>query len=277
MKILDYFKQSFRRKRARRITSEYPAKITSFHLEREEKVDFANWENPLVNPITITQQMVDFFKKFIQPGDLVIDIGANIGDTTVPMALAAGAGGITLGFDPNPYVYKILEVNASLNKDKLTIIPLQYAITVEEEEFFFISSEASFSNGGISPVKESKHGKFIYPGKIKGINLKCFLEKNYADKINKLSFIKIDTEGYDKEIIKSISALISQYKPVIVAESFKKASDEEKMELFDVIEKHGYVIFYFEDFDIDAKVTPINNRNEILNWSKTINIYAKPR
>ena len=53
--------------------------------------------------------MVDFYKKCIKKGDFVIDIGANVGDTTVPMAIAAGAEGLTLGFDPNPYVYKILE------------------------------------------------------------------------------------------------------------------------------------------------------------------------
>ena len=86
MKIGRYFKESFRRKKARRFTKEYPARIDSFKLKDEGKIDFANWENPLVISKQITQDMVDFFKKFIKKGDLVIDIGANIGDTTVPMA-----------------------------------------------------------------------------------------------------------------------------------------------------------------------------------------------
>lgn len=276
MSILDYIKASFRRKKARRVTKEYPAKIDSFDLANEGIIQFANWDNPLYTPIVLTQNMVDFFKQFIKKGDLVIDIGANIGDTTVPMALAAGSDGVTLGFDPNPYVFKILEINSTLNREKQNIVPLPYAITVKEEEFYYVSSEASFSNGGIAPTKDSKHGKFFHKEKIKGINLKAFLEEKYNDKINKLSFIKIDTEGYDKEIIKSIADLLATFKPVIVAESFGKGSDEDKLELYDVIEKLGYELFYFEDFDIDAKIIKLTVRNDILNWKKTINIYARP-
>jgi FkbM family methyltransferase len=276
MNILNYFRESFRRKMARRITKVYPAILNSFDLKDEGKVDFANWENPLATQISITQQMVDFFKKFIKKGDLVIDIGTNIGDTTVPMALAAGSSGLTLGFEPNPFVYKILEKNASLNKEKLNIVPHPYAISVKEEEFYYISSEASFANGGISPTIKSIHGKFICPDKIKGVNLLELLEQKYNDKLKKLSFIKIDTEGYDKEIIKSISGLIEKYKPVIVAESFGDNTPEEKIELYNVIEKHGYEIFYFHDFDINTRIIKIGKSNEMTNWKTTINIYAVP-
>lgn len=277
MKIGRYFKESFRRKKARRFTKEYPARIDSFKLKDEGKIDFANWENPLVISKQITQDMVDFFKKFIKKGDLVIDIGANIGDTTVPMALAAGNTGIALGFDPNPYVYKILEINSSLNKEKQHIIPLPYAITVDDEEFYYVSSEASFANGAISSTKESMHGKFIFPDKIKGVNLQSLLEKNYNNKLDSFSFIKIDTEGYDKEIIKSLSGLIQKYKPVIVAESFGKSSPKAKEELYNVIEKHGYEIFYFEDFDVKANIIKIEKSQEMNRWKNTINIYAIPK
>ena len=276
MNILKYFKQSFQRKRARRIRQEYPAKVSTFVLEREGQIDFANWDNPLVSPVEITQAKVDFYKRFIKEGDLAIDIGANIGDTTVPMALAAGKSGTVLGFDPNPYVYKILKKNASLNEDKVNIIPLCYAITVKEEEFYYISSEASFCNGGISPTKESRHGKYIYEEKIKGINLDQFLEQHYAFMLPKLSLIKIDTEGYDKEIIKSISDLISKYKPAIIAECFKNFTDNEKLELFDVITKLGYEIYYFEDFVAETQIIKLTERKDITKWNKGIDIYALP-
>jgi len=276
MGIINFFKASFLRKKARRYTQEYPPKVDSFVLKEEGRIDFVNWSNPLVARVIINQEMVDFFKKFIKKGDLVIDIGANIGDTTVPMALAAGSSGITLGFEPNSYVFKILEKNASVNKEKQNIVPLNYAISVKEEEFYYVSSEASFANGAISPTKESAHGKFVLPNKIKGVNLMTLLEEKYPDQLEKLSFIKIDTEGYDKEIIKSIAGLIEKYKPVIVAESFGDSTPEAKMELFDVIKQHGYEIFYFEDFNINARIIKLQESKEMTNWKKTINIYAIP-
>ena len=48
MNIVRYFKESFRRKKARRVTQEYPAKIDSFDLKDEGTIEFANWDNPLL-------------------------------------------------------------------------------------------------------------------------------------------------------------------------------------------------------------------------------------
>ena len=275
--MLKYLKESFARKKARRFTREYPTKVFTYDLEGEGKVEFAQWENPLFKPEDLSSDILNFYKKCIKKGDFVIDIGANVGDTTVPMALAAGKEGLTLGFDPNPYVYKILEKNASLNTEKTNIKPHCLAITTEDEEFYFISSEASFSNGGISPTKESHHGKFVYPEKIKGVNLMRFLDKNYSEWLDKLAFIKIDTEGYDKEIIKSISDLILKYKPVFVAESFKRASDEYKMELYDVIANLGYELFCFEDFNVKNELVKLTDRKDLTKWKTTVNIYALPK
>lgn len=277
MNILEYFRNSFRRKYARRYTREYPAVITKYQLEKEGLIEFANWDNPLMPTIDINQKYVDFFRKFIKEGDLVIDIGANIGDTSILMALVAGSKGMTLAFDPNPLAFKILEVNAKLNKEKVNIVPVRHAITTQEEEFYYISSEASFTNGGISTTKESRHGKYVYPEKIKGVHLKTFLENHYRDQMSKLSFIKVDAEGYDKEIIKSISDLLTTYKPVIIAESFSKSSNDEKLELYDVIKRLNYKIFYFEDFTVDAKVIELHDRMDITKWKETINIYAVPQ
>ncbi len=275
--MIKYFKDSFSRKIARRITKDYPAKIETFNVDGFGKVEFANWDNPLVIPRELDSNLISFFKQFIKEGDFCIDIGANIGDTTVPMALCNGKDGITLGFDPNPYVYKILEVNASLNIDKTNIVPVPFAISEREEEFYFISSEASFSNGGISTDKSTKHGKFIHPDKIKGVNLEDYLNENYKNWLPKFSFIKIDTEGYDKEILKSIRGLIKQFMPTIVAESFGKSTDAEKIELYEVIEQMGYDIYYFDDFFLDTDVKKLNEKKDILNYKQTINIYAKPK
>src|SRR5207249_11402124 len=110
--MFKYLRDSFTRKKARRITAKYPARTDVYNLENEGRIEFANWENPLTKSFIITEPMINFFKKFIRQGDMAIDIGANIGDTTVPMAIAAGKEGLTLAFDPNPYVFEILKINS---------------------------------------------------------------------------------------------------------------------------------------------------------------------
>src|SRR6478609_9889329 len=114
-KLKNYLNLKLARKIARRITKEYGTRIDSFKLENDGIIEFANWENPLVKPHKISQAEVDFFRAFIKEGDFTIDIGANIGDTTVPIAIATGKTGLTLAFDPNPFVFKVLEINSTLN------------------------------------------------------------------------------------------------------------------------------------------------------------------
>jgi len=272
--MLDFIKASVKRKIARRFFKEYPYKIDRFMVEGYGEVEFANWVNPLVRPYELTEGEMKFWTKFINKGDLVIDIGANIGDTTVPMSLVAGENGLTIGFDPNPHVYRILKINATLNKDKTNILPLPYAITSEDCEVHYSSSEASFANGGISFDNYSEHGRFSLGKKVKGINLIQFLEKKYTDWLPKLSLVKIDAEGYDVEIIKSIRDLFKKYKPTLVGEFFLKFSLEQRKLLFDVIKSLDYHLFYFYDFYDIGDIFQITENN--LDRPEIFNFYALP-
>lgn len=264
--MFQYLIQSFRRKKARRFFQEYPYQIDRFQLEETGAVDFANWQNPLTTPKTIGQENVGFFKKFIQKGDLTIDIGANIGQMTVAMALAAGKEGQTLAFDPNPHVFKILEVNAGLNPALTNIRALNFAITDEEAEFFYHSSEASFNNGGISKQDTARHGRFALPTKVRGIVLERLLEEQYPDRLPKLALIKIDTEGYDKEIIRSIRGLLRRFKPVVITECFSKTTPEERAEQFGLLADLGYKLYHIDGFFAETPLIPIEKAAAMNKW-----------
>ncbi len=271
--MIDYFIKSLKRKIARRFTKEYPVRINSFDVENYGTVRYTYWENPIFLNRTISGGEVKFFAKFLKEGDLAIDIGANIGHETLQMALVTGKTGLTLSFDPNPYVYKILEKNSQLNTDKTNIATFNCAITNKEEEFYYHSSEATFSNGGISVDRKSKHGKYTFPHKIKGIVLESFLEKNYPHYLEKLKLIKIDTEGYDKEIIKSISNLLTKYQPVVITECFFRNTSEERYEQYNVLKAIGYSLYYVSDFEENAKIVPILAESDMLKW-KHFDLFA---
>ena len=271
--MFSYLINSFKRKLARRFTQQHPTRVDQFELAGRGRIDFTNWENPLVESKEINRETVAFFLQFLAEGDCAIDIGANIGHMTVQMALATGKTGLTLGFDPNPFVYAILAKNARLNPGRTTIKAHNLAISDEDNEFFYNSSEASFNNGGISLTSDNKHGKYALKTKVKGVNLEKFLAREYPAFITKLKLIKIDTEGYDKEIIKSISTLLARHQPTVITECFGRNTNEEKFEQFHLLKNLGYSLFYISDFTIDAEVVPITTQEDMLKW-KHFDFYA---
>ena len=104
--MFETIKKSFQRKIARRKHQEYETYLSIFWTNEFPSIDFFNWQNPLVSEKKITQNHLNFFKQFIKPGDMAIDIGANIGHISILMSLVAGPDGVVLSFDPNPIVLK---------------------------------------------------------------------------------------------------------------------------------------------------------------------------
>jgi FkbM family methyltransferase len=271
--MFEYFKRKIDKKIARRVTKKYPTRIDNFETHDFGNVKFANWENPLVKEKILNQSNIEFFQKFLSKGDTALDIGANIGHMTIPMSYACGKEGLVMAFDPNPFVFEILTQNIALNPDSTHIIANNFAITETDGDFFYNSSEASFNNGGISSEKVNRHGKYSLETKIKGVHLKKYLSESYPEQLNKLKLIKIDTEGYDIEIIKSISDLLLEFKPAVITECFGRNPEAKKFEQFEILTSLGYQLFYFSDFVGDATIEPIKTKEDMLKV-KHFDLYA---
>ena len=261
--MLNFIKKKIEKSRQKRTFKEYDYVVKSFQIaeDRIGKIDYAAWLHPFEKPKIFTDDDIRFYKKIVQKGAMAIDIGAHTGDTTLPMALAAGKEGLILALEPNQYVYKILEKNASLNKDSTNIVPLCFAATSEDGEFTFNYSDASFCNGGfLSQNKNKKHGH-DFTLKVKGVNLERYLFENYKDDLSRLKLIKVDAEGYDAQILRSIPKIINDYKPNLIVECYKRLTLEERNELYDVIEGYGYDIFYLENFEKNGEKKKIEKKN----------------
>ncbi len=273
--MINYIKRKITKFKAQTFFKEYAGELKTFDLPEYGKVQYFQWTNPLEKQKVITQEKVDFFKQFIKAGSFAIDIGAHTGDTTLPMGLAAGAAGKVIALDPNPYIFKLLVKNCSLNQGKINIEPLNYAATVKDGDFFYYSSEASFNNGAISHKPSAKNGRFQIKQKVKGINLPNYLEKNLSEWLPKLALIKVDTEGYDKDVLNSLHAIIGKYKPTVIMECFYKLNGNQRKELFDSVAIHGYELYHFDDFLSGTEVIRINTQEEMMKW-KHFDIYCIP-
>ena len=254
---------------------EYGTKVHSNPIEGYGDVKFAQWLHPSEKQVVLNKSHVDFYKQLAREGGTIVDIGTHTGDTTVPMALAVGKEGLVIGLEPNRYVFKILQENAALNKSLTNIDAHCFAATKEDGEFVFNYSDASFCNGGfLSEIENQKHNH-NYELKVLGKNLQKFLYDNYSDRLDKLDLIKIDAEGYDKEILKTIPEILSVYKPNLMIECYKKLTTEERSELFDIVNNQGYQLFYLENFEDNGKKVAITK--EQMNDQKHFEMLAVHR
>ncbi len=230
------------RPRQRVVFADYGHEVREFVLPRDGVIEYAQWLHPYDLPKSITQPAVDAIRQFVSPGDFVIDVGAHSGDTTVPMALAAGQGGCTLALEPNPYVFKVLAANAALNPGKTNIAPRCCAATHADGDFVFHYSDAAFCNGGFRSQQRWRFYRRKHALTIQGRNLLAMLQADFADWLPKLSYIKVDAEGYDRAILASILPIVRERQPVIRTEVYRKLLASERHELFDLLAGAGYRI-----------------------------------
>lgn len=54
---------------------------------------------------------VAFMGEFLEPGDVAVEVGANIGSLTVPLANAVGEEGTLIAFEPQPVLFQNLCAN----------------------------------------------------------------------------------------------------------------------------------------------------------------------
>lgn len=224
----------------------YSYDIITFDLPTDGQIQYAQWLHPSETHKVIRQEVVDELRKFIVPGDVAIDIGAHTGDTTIPIALATGREGCVLALEPNPYVFSILKQNSELNTDKATIIPLMIAATPEPGEFYFEYSDPGFCNGGLHDgINRWRHGH-AFKLKVRGENLQSYIAEHFPEFVSRVRFLKVDTEGYDYQVLSSLTNLISEQRPFIKAEVFKLLNLAQRERLYDFFLKLDYDVFMVE-------------------------------
>lgn len=219
----------------------YGHKIESYPADGGT-VEYANWLHPKQKPCDIGQAEIDFLRSFIRPGDCAIDIGALTGDTALPIALACGPSGTLLAFEPNPHVYKVLEINSRLNAGKVNIVPLNHAVTEQDGDYVFEYSDPGYSNGGLHEgISIWRHGH-AFPLNVKGVALSSLLKRQYPEVFSKLRYIKIDVEGYDLNVMRSIRDVLAAKRPYIRTEVYKWLPDDKRRETFRFLTGLGYVV-----------------------------------
>lgn len=224
----------------------YPYEVATFELPRDGRVQYAQWLHPSESTKVIRQEAVDEIRRFVAPGDVAIDVGAHTGDTTIPMALAAGPEGCVLAVEPNPYVFPVLQKNSELNPGKVNIVPLMIAATTEPGDIDLEYSDAGFCNGGLHDGISKWRHRHAVKLRARGENLQSYLAEHFQALVPRIRFLKVDAEGYDYRILASLTGLISAQRPFIKAEVFHLLSLAQRERLYDLLVELGYDVHLVE-------------------------------
>jgi FkbM family methyltransferase len=147
----------------------------------------------------------------LKKGDVFIDGGACLGETSLWAAQKVGEGGKVYAFEPNPQIYGSLQLNISKYKNmKDIILPLNFAL----------GANSGFMNFKDKGVGSSLHQK----GKIKVAvtALDHYLMRNPT---NKLDFIKLDVEGAEQAALLGAAETIKRFMPKLAICVYHRPAD----------------------------------------------------
>lgn len=180
-------------------------------------------------------EVKEFYKKLIQSEykpKLVFDVGANYGTHSI-LFLANNIPTIT--FEPNPACYDSFYKMATLNN--LTPNLEKVAVGNKESRETLTFPEKDTWLGSLTKEYTSTINTF---DKVKSIEIDVITLDNYTKSKNIIpDFIKIDTEGFEINVIEGAKKLL-QNNPTII--TFECVKEDEKKQLFDQFDSINYQI-----------------------------------
>lgn len=165
--------------------------------------DYSVWE-PLSTRV---------IKHYVQSGDVVLDVGANIGYYSVLCSKIVGDSGKVLAFEPTKHFAEICKENIKINELQ-NVSLFEFGLSNNESctDIFIGDNSATMHwlvdsprNGGEPIDKET-------------IRLKTLDSIIDSLNVDKIDFIKVDIDGHEPSFLEGAWDTITKYKPKILLE-----------------------------------------------------------
>lgn len=155
--------------------------------------------------------MKDVIFKYVKPGDVCLDIGANVGMYTIPLALRVGPIGQVFAFEPDEQTCNTLLKNISLNNLK-NVHAMRVAISNKDGKipFYCRPDTDQHSTYEKTTVKTPKGQHTIT---IESARIDTLVSNGT---ISKPDFIKIDIEGGEIDAIHGLGNTAKYVRAIMV-------------------------------------------------------------
>lgn len=146
-----------------------------------------------------------------RPGDVIYDIGANIGSETVGFSDIVGRGGAVYAFEPFPANLDQLRHNAATTRSA-NVEVLALALSDSSGELRFAAPAEG--NSGSGHVIESSAG-----GEHGAVIVACRTLDEVRTEIRRPRLLVVDAEGHEAAILRGADRVLRDDRPVIVLEA----------------------------------------------------------
>jgi FkbM family methyltransferase len=184
-----------------------------WHLDLREGIDFSIY---LLG--SFERSTVIALESLVKPGNVIFDIGANIGAHTLGLARAAGPSGCVFAFEPSDFAFAKLKANLNLNPD-LELRTEAHQILFAAEVNAPLPNEI-YASWPLAPETHShvhpKHrGRLLTTSHGHVDTLDSYAERRSIDR---LDLIKIDVDGDEYPVLKGGARTLDRFRPILLME-----------------------------------------------------------
>ena len=169
--------------------------------------------------------------QLVGKGDVAIDIGANLGYYTRPIADIVGESGAVYAVEPVPVIFSVLERNVRGRKN---VHLLNYALGAEE-------CDVEMANDSVAEVGYFGTGRnFVSEGALSKDAVRFTTRMRRGSELfaalERVDFIKCDIEGYERIVMPEMRQLIERHHPTVLIET----DGNTRYQIIEMFEQMGY-------------------------------------
>jgi FkbM family methyltransferase len=165
------------------------------------------WGRTIGTGRTYEPHTLNFFRRYVKSGATVVDAGANIGYFTFHAACLVGDTGVVYAFEPNSENCRLILLSLRENSiPNVSLFPVALGAAAGYAPF----TPAMGTNGTL--LLQDNHDALLDPN--------CIIVPvlRLDDVVDRVDFIKVDTEGAEGMVIQGALNLITRFRPVVVSE-----------------------------------------------------------
>ena len=181
------------------------------------------------------EQELHLLHQLVQPGDTVIDAGANVGCHTLALARFVGSGGRVIAIEAQPAMYDLLATNVTLNGATWARCVFALADRASGTTSLALDLTAPAGNYGAVTFANGQRRRAV------GARLPVAVLALDDLGLDRCALIKIDVEGMELDVLQGAQRLLLECAPHLY---FEQATDGQRSQIFALLRGLGYQLYW---------------------------------